>query len=256
MRRGPTVARPWWRPAIVLVGALAIAACEGEDQTTTADDPAPDAADPGEDADAPDEQLDEGAVEAPEEFLEEQPAWAAPPVNEIGAPLAIEPTVVEGDDVAIAVGGVTVHSEGVNLHVAVRYDPDGDPPGEGTGGPMDPDAAWIEAGEDELPEDLLVVAVTMPDGTTLSSGDEFLDPVEPGDEPEGPSLTPHVGMGDQWSWDQELWLWPSPDEPDGAIEVAFDWPERGIEDATVDIEVEDLDDAAQRVAVAWPDGED
>lgn len=176
-----------------------------------------------------------------------------PPSDEVGVPTAFTPVVFEGDEAAVALSGLTVYSEGVDLVLAVRWASD---PEEGmqsrAGGPLSPDMSGDPpTSADDLPAGLLRVSVTYPDGSVASTTDQLLATVS-GEEPTEPVLSPYAGMGDQTSWDEHLWAEPLPDGAEGTLEIAVAWPEYGIDDsAELEITGGDVADAAERVVTLW-----
>ncbi len=65
-------------------------------------------------------------------------------------------------------------------------------------------------------------------------------------------LSPYAGMGDEVSWDEQLWAEPLPDGSDGTLEIAVEWPQYGIDDrAELEITGEEVAEAAERVVTLW-----
>jgi hypothetical protein len=253
------------RAATLAAAALLLAACgngtDGLDDPAAQDPPPeeapddapPDDADGAPEADAsPDTPMGPGDVEVND-------PWIGPPQDEIGADAAVVPLAVEGEDAVVAVRGMTVHTEGLTLEVAVRYDPDGDGPqpddDPAAGGPMDLPVDEDGTSPDELPDEVLRLEVTTPDGTIVATETDPMAMPEPGEEPDEPTLQPTMGTGDPLSWDQQLWLWPRPELADDGLEVTFDWPSQDIDGETVDVEVDGFDAAVDRVVTVW-DAED
>lgn len=238
---------------LLLAGALAISACATDDGT------------------AADDAVDETTAAVPTAGPEEGPGneevgegerspgvpegitSVGPPSDEVGVPTTFTPVVFEGDEAAVALSGLTVYSEGVDLVLAVRWAPEQE---EGTqsrsGGPLSPDMSGDPpTSAEDLPDRLLRVSVTYPDGSVASATDQLLATVS-GEEPEEPVLSPYAGMGSQASWDEQLWAEPLPDSGDGTLEIAVEWPEYGIDDsAELEITGGDVSDAAEQVVTLW-----
>jgi hypothetical protein len=181
------------------------------------------------------------------------PNWSGPPSDQVGVPIGLQPTVVEGDDAVVALGGMTVYHDGMDLTVGIRWEPNGGADSEQPGGPMD--AVGTDEppeSEDDLPDDLLRVELVYPDGATASSVDHLLATAG-GSEPEEPALNPYTGVGDEHSWDQSLWTWPLPEQGDGSMQLVIDWPAQGIdeEQLELDIDAERITEAAGQVVELW-----
>ncbi|OMQ16530.1 hypothetical protein A7K94_0201860 [Modestobacter sp. VKM Ac-2676] len=177
----------------------------------------------------------------------EQPEWSGPPEDEIGSVADVEPIIFEGDDAVVALTSMTVYSTGTEVDVVVHTRPDGggglsvDDPMGGMGQPPP-----VEAGE-QPPDDLLRIGVVYPDGDTASTLDDWAGF---GEEPTGPVLTRTMSFGGDTSYEYELWLWPLPDAGGESLEVAVQWPARGIDERGA-IDPQRLDAAADQVVRLW-----
>lgn len=177
----------------------------------------------------------------------EQPEWSGPPEDEIGSVADIDPVVFEGDDAVVALTAMTVYSTGAEVDIVVRTRPDG---GDGLsaedpmGGMGQPPPA--EAGEPP-PDDLLRIGVVYPGGDTASTLD---DRTGSGEEPTGPLLDRTMSQGSGTSFEYEMWLWPLPDAGGESLEIAVQWPARGIDERET-IDPQRLDAAADDVVQLW-----
>lgn len=234
------------RVAALAAGALVLAACETYGTEDTA--PQEQGAEVEQSPEAEEDALDDDGV-APDGPLEA----IGPPPDEIGVPVGFDPVIVEGEEAVVALTGMTVYRDGMELVVAVRWSPAEGPTQDGPpGGPMSP--AGMEdrpTSEDELDDELLRVEVTYPDGSVASSVGHLLATAA-GEEPEEPVLDPYQGSGDARSWDQQVWVHPLPAEGDGPLELTVAWPAFGIdEQQPLEVEVTDLEEASERVVVLW-----
>ncbi|MCZ2839765.1 hypothetical protein [Modestobacter sp. VKM Ac-2985] len=177
----------------------------------------------------------------------EQPEWSGPPEDEIGSVADIDPVVFEGDDAVVAVTAMTVYSTGTEIDVVVRTRPGAE---EGLSG-EDPMGGMGQPPSDETggepPDDLLRIGVVQPDGGSASTLDDWAGADE---EPTGPLLTRTMSQGSDTSFEYEMWLWPLPDAGGESLEVAVQWPERGIDEREA-IDPERLESAAHDVVQLW-----
>lgn len=179
--------------------------------------------------------------------------WSGPPSDQIGAIVAVGPVLVEGDDAVVALVGLQVFGDGMDLSLAIRWDPAGDGAADPMGGPMDTlDTTTPPESEDGLPEELLRVELVYPNGSTASTIDHLLATAA-GEAPEEPALNPYMGAGTQTAWDQQLWAWPLPNAAAEAIELIVDWPAQGIDSERVELTVTaaELVDASERAILLW-----
>ncbi|GGI06560.1 hypothetical protein [Egicoccus halophilus] len=257
------------RRAVLLAaaGTLVLAGCDTDDTTDT---PTPTAGEEpdvgGEPPASPDQGTpDEGVVVEeegspgdtdPPPGTDDETMALGPPSAEIGAPVAFEPAVVEAEDVVVALTSITMHREGADLEVQVRWDPDagGRDLQQGPGGPMDVTGEEPPTSEDDIPDTVLRVALQHPDGRVAATVDDLLATAA-GEQPEEPTLTGHQGMGDDESWEQHLWTSPAPDEGEEALVFTVRWPAYDLdEQVEVDVDLDDLQQAADRVLVPFGDG--
>lgn len=252
------------RAAAAAVTALVLVACGGDtdDSTDAQERPQEIGNGPTDTPEPDDDQLETSAPATPGQDGQapDPPAGAVrldPPDDEIGADLALEPVVFRGNDVVVALTGMTVYSTGAEVRLAVRRPPDagggmvtgGGPLGLDPGGPdIDPDI--------EPPDELLTVSFVYPDGRTASSLDLAAGPGPgPGEPLEGPRLSRNLSSGSDVAYDYHLWLWPLPEQRDGALRMEVEWPQEGIDSASTELDVADLRDAADRTVRLWGRGD-
>lgn len=271
MRRAPTRGT-----AIVAVSPLALVACDPGDETNqSGQDVAVDGSEDAPTEDAPSEDAEEAPsadgdveVEGPDGNATNEggatpdgdPNWSGPPSDQVGVPIGLQPTIVEGDDAVVALAGMTVYRDGLDLTMGIHWDPDGETASEQPGGAMDAPGGPMDVfgtdeppeSEEDLPDELLRVELVYPDGAAASSVDHLLATAA-GSDAEEPALNPYTGMGDETSWDQSLWTWPLPEEGDGAMELVVDWPVQGIdeEQLELDVDAERITEAAGQVVELW-----
>lgn len=238
------------RASLIAAMALVAAACEAEDPEPEA----PPVEEPGtDDTDAAEPAPDDPAAEDRAESAEIE--ILGPPSDEIGIPVTFDPVVFEGEDAVVALAGMSVYGEGMEVHVAVRWDPEGEghSPQAEPGGPLGViDIEDPPASEEELPDELLRVELVHPDGSVASTGDALLA-LTAEQAPQEPVLETYSGMGDETSWDEQLWTYPLPEPGDASLQFGVRWPEQGIDErSAVDLDVEDIEAARDRVITPWP----
>ena len=181
-----------------------------------------------------------------------QPAWSAPPKNEVGVAVGFDPIVFLGDKAAVALTGITVYSTGIQMHATAFTHPDeaSDELGPSSN-PMGRGAA-ANADGDGLPDDLLRVAVSYPDGETAGTMDGGPSGDSSG-EPDQRVLIRTASQGDQVIWNYQLWLWPRPEAGDGPLEFIAEWPDKGIELTRAELPLDDILSAVDSVVELWPE---
>lgn len=75
---------------------------------------------------------------------------------------------------------------------------------------------------------------------------------DPARKPDQPVLVQGGGSGGDRSVDADYWLWPLP--PAGALRVACQWLDQGIEMSVQELQTQPFLDAAGRARPIWPEG--
>jgi hypothetical protein len=164
-----------------------------------------------------------------------QPAWAAPPRNEIPVGVPDEVIVGRSADAAVWVGSIRAYSIGFELALSAIARP----------------AAGLQAlmpGHPRLGaglESQLRFGLRCADGTRAEA-----ERRGPGDAA-GRSLNGRGGGGDGSSWSFRYWSWPLP--PPGSIELFCLWPPAGIDESSALLDAGPILAAAARVEQLWPD---
>jgi hypothetical protein len=186
-----------------------------------------------------------------------QPAWAGPPDDALGAPVAIGPiALVETDKLVIGVTNLIAYPAGVELDLVVLRP-------RGTDGdmiaPMSRHALSRHALRRELPEEFLRFGVEFADGRKATNVRMQLPPggastlrvsfTSSGDEPASPVLWQRGGGGNGTRYSQTFWLWPLP--PPGLLAFVCEWPDEGVELSRAEINAAPILDAAGRALVFW-----
>lgn len=174
------------------------------------------------------------------------PEWLSPPEALIGAGVALDPVVIAGDRVALALTGVTAFPTGLLVNVALvarTPSPGLDwleflsvPP---AAGPLDAHAlGWGfdlgSLGRVGNDEDL--------GGLGLVSGGDAPTP------PRHPVLNARQGSGGVFGAEMTCWLWPLPEEQ---FVFIVEWPGEGIPMVRRAIDVDLVRDAAARAVKVW-----
>jgi hypothetical protein len=184
----------------------------------------------------------------PPEPLEEhrQPAWIGPPENELGVAVPFRRLLFRSDDLVIALLGVVVFSNGIELQVVMRR----------RELPIEPDPMLFHmrsrhARGGELAPEVFRFGVEYADGRKATN---LGNPFPVGDEePSGPVLMERGGGGGGRSWGFGYWLWPLP--PPGPLRVVIEWPAEGVPLTDVELDGSVLAGAAAEVDVLWPGDE-
>jgi hypothetical protein len=149
-------------------------------------------------------------------------------------------------DLAIAVLGLVVFSNGLELQVVMRRrqlpaEPD----------PMHFHMRSRHARGGELPPEVFRFGVEYADGRKATN---LGNPFPVGDEqPTGPVLMERGGGGGGRSWSFGYWLWPLP--PPGPLRVVIEWPAEGVPLTDIELDGAVLAAAAAEVDVLWPGSE-
>ena len=180
--------------------------------------------------------------EPPEEHR--QPEWIGPPENELGVALPVRRMLFRTDDLAIALLGIVVFGNGLELQVVLRrramtVEPD----------PMHTHMHARRIRGSELTPEVFRFGIEYPDGTKVTNVG-FVFPFD-GGEPAGPVLMERGGGGGGRSWSFNYWLWPLP--PPGPLRVVVEWPAENVPLTDAELDGSAIAEAASRVEVLWPD---
>jgi hypothetical protein len=164
-----------------------------------------------------------------------EPAWAAPPANELPVPVALELVAGRSAEAVVTLGPLQVYSIGFELVLTVRVRT---PPERF----FDP----LHLHPHARKEDVLRFGLACADGLRAEVG----RPV-PRREPPERTLTPRGGGGGDNRWDLRVWSWPLP--PPGPVDVHCLWPRFGIDETRTSFDAQPLLEAAARVERLWPE---
>lgn len=192
-------------------------------------------------------------IPEPDEPDSSQPSWWQAPEDELPALLPISELLATTEHLAIAVVGVAVYNDGLQIQVERRLRRNGLPLREWNelcgifmehmsfGGPVE-------------------AAGRLRFGVVLAGGEKVLADAfpffgaDPMAEPEGHTLSRRQqgggGGGSTYASADHLWIWPRP--PAGPIELVVQWPALGIEETHVTIDASAVDDLAERARPFWP----
>ncbi|MFD5225288.1 hypothetical protein ACFWHT_06660 [Microbacterium sp. NPDC058342] len=192
-------------------------------------------------------------IPEPEEVESPQPGWWQAPEDELPVLLPVSEILAATDHVAIALIGVAVHREGVELRVERRLRRNGLPLAEWNelcgvfmehmsfGGPVD------RAGR-------LRFGVVLSDGEKVIEASPFFSGGDPMAEPEGHTLSRREqgggGGGSAYGSADHLWLWPLPSA--GQVELVMQWPALGIEETRTALDFSTVPELAASARPFWP----
>jgi hypothetical protein len=179
------------------------------------------------------------------------PSWAGPAEGAIPRPALPEPLeLATTDELALVVTRIDAYPNGfqVTLTILARTAE------TARGLPRAAMALRIpfEPHEERDPDDYLRFGLRFADGSKVTN----LDILHawhhaPGHQPDRPIMTGGGGSGGPMTFEQTFWCWPLP--PSGAVEVACEWPVRGIALTRKSLEADAILEAASRAGRPWPD---
>ncbi|GAB2511747.1 hypothetical protein GCM10027064_06570 [Microbacterium petrolearium] len=196
----------------------------------------------------PDPELPE-----PEEFDSSQPRWWQAPEDELPTLLPISELIAATGHVAIALVGIAVYRDGMQLRIQRRLRRNGLPLREWN----DLCGTFMEHmpyGDRFEPSGRLRFGLLLDDGEkVLADALPFVSGRDPMAEPEGHSLKRQQqgggGGGSTYSASDDLWLWPLP--PAGPIVLVTQWPALGIEETRVNLDAASVREAAAHARPFW-----
>ena len=151
-----------------------------------------------------------------------------PPRFEVPGYLDRSIVLAHNDELAVSVEAIACYSTGfaARIRLARRWVPfeDGHPPG----------VSELRIG---LPHPRR--------GDHLLLGVEF-----PGGGDDGPDVVMTGGFGDDFAWEEEVWVEPLPRS--GTVAFACAWPAEGVAETRVDVDAALFAEAAVRGRVLWP----
>ncbi|WP_261163877.1 hypothetical protein [Microbacterium sp. Marseille-Q6965] len=187
-----------------------------------------------------------------EETESSQPRWWQAPEDELPALLGISELLAATDHAAIALVGIAVHREGIELRVERRLRRNGLPRNEWN----ELCAVFMEHMSFGGPVDLagrLRFGVLLADGSKVTDASPSFEGRDPMIEPAGYILSRWEqgggGGGSTYSSADRLWLWPLP--PAGPIELVMQWPALGIDETHLGIDVSKVAELATLARPYW-----
>lgn len=182
-----------------------------------------------------------------------QPRWWQAPENELPVLVAAPEILAATDHVAVAVAGVAVYSDGIELRIERRLRRHGvalQEWNELTGAFME----HMPYGS-AYPGGRFRVGMVLVDGTTVTDASPFFGAGDPMAQPDGYVLSRREQGGGggmhAYSSADHLWLWPLP--PDGEIEIVMQWPAFGIGETRVIIDAGTVSELSARARPFWTD---
>jgi hypothetical protein len=194
----------------------------------------------------------------PEEGDWTPPPWAGPPEDELPAVVPVSEILATTEHVAIALIGVHVHREGIELRLERRLRRNGLSTREWHELCAVFMEHWPTAGMQD-PQDRLRFGVVLGDGERVLA-DEWPHPGmgDPSEDPSRHRLTRRGGggggSGSTYSSTDGLWLWPAP--PAGAIELVMQWPALGIDERRTILDANAMLELVPSAKPFWPAGSD
>lgn len=189
----------------------------------------------------------------PEEPESSQPSWWQAPEDELPMLLPVSEIVAATDHVAIALHGIAVHRDGVQLRVERRLRRNGLPLME-----------WNEMCGEFLghmsfggtvgPAGRLRFGVVLADGQKIVADSAlFFGEGDPMIEPDGHTLSRREqgggGGGQTYAAADHLWLWPLP--PAGPLELVVQWPAFGIDETRLTLDISEVTELAPLARSFW-----
>lgn len=193
-----------------------------------------------------DDDIDVPAGDEPE--LERRPWWG-PSAEELPAIVPASGVIATSEHVAIALLGLHVHRDGVELRVERRLR---------RGGLSARDwqslvEVFMEHSVVDEPAQRLRYGLVLPDGARVLEGGFRMPSFDPMAEPEGASLVRNGGGGggggSSYSSSEQLWLWPLP--PGGVLELVLQWGAVDIAESRIAVDLTGLQDLVARVVPLW-----
>jgi hypothetical protein len=166
---------------------------------------------------------------------------SSPPDNEVPGALAFNALLARNADLAVALVGGAVFSNGISLGLAVRLR-HADATTNGLGSEVFRNHRHGHSGP------AFLVGVEYPDGQTASNVSQ--DALLEHSVTERPSLSQGGGGGGGRSYEMSYWLTPLP--PPGDLTIVVAWPSRGLPEARTVLPSEVLAQASVNVTVLWP----
>jgi hypothetical protein len=163
------------------------------------------------------------------------------PDNEVPGAVAFNALLARNADLAVALVGGAVFSNGISLSLAVRLR-HADETTDGLGSEVFRNHRRGHSGP------ALLIGVEYPDGQTASNVSQDA-PLEHS-ATERPSLSQRGGGGGGRSYEMSYWLTPLP--PPGDLTIVVAWPSRGLPEARTVLPSEVLAQASANVTVLWP----
>ena len=168
----------------------------------------------------------------------------SPPDNEMPAPVAISTLLARTDEVAIALIGAQVFTNGVRFELAVRLR------SEPRGTMAQRSYALLNGYPAEDSDESLLLGLEFADGRTVMNVPDpgFLAMPAAG-APDQPMLSMAGGGGGGRSFDQSFWLTPLP--PAGPLLVVCAWTAVGIGETRTTLDGTAIAEAGARAVTLW-----
>ena len=185
-------------------------------------------------------QLPEPPPERERPKPQRQRPWWMRPRGELAGVMPLELVVAKNDLAAVAISRVGAYSAGFEFELVIMLSE--------RGAEADIDPSLFHPGPRRrrgpgAEGDQLRFGVQFADGSKATNLDRSW--AEHRDEPPpGPVLRTGGGGGGDSEWRQSIWVWPLP--PPGPLAFVCEWPVAGIELTRVEIDAQQLIDAAAR----------
>lgn len=171
----------------------------------------------------------------------------------IGAPVEATLLIAKTEGVGVGVTNLLAFPTGLKLRVIAFARRSGGPElrFEDVGG-WGPQRARRIREDQALPDEMLRFGIQFADGGKATAVRDDGPIFGPG-RPDGPVLMTRGGGGDGRTWHEDYWLWPLP--PPGPLAFVCEWPAYGIGLTRVEIEAEQVREAAANALAIWPEDE-
>lgn len=177
-----------------------------------------------------------------------RPAWMRPN-SVVPTAMAENVIIVRQDNLAIAIGGLSVYPNGFDfmVHIRVRDERNGINP---FGNRRYRD--YLPSTEREDPAENLRIGILFADGRRAATNQpRRRTPIDEERAPDEVVLQHGPGGGGGGRWDMSFWVHPLP--PEGPLTFVMSWRAQGIAEVRHEIDGAAVLAAAEQAVVLWPD---
>lgn len=180
------------------------------------------------------------------ELVESPQPWWGPPLNVIGAGVALDVLLTRTEDTAVSLERFISYPSGFGFTLVVRGRT------EEAGWRIDESMSesWRhQRNRVEIPPERLRFGIQFADGSKATN--LYFSHAQQGESPTAPVLQQRGGGGGGGRWEQDYWVWPLP--VPGQLGFACEWPSQGIPFTRVEMDAGRILEAVTRAQPLWPD---